>query len=89
MSLRKFASAITTVVIRVVIYSPGHLIPYFSQTDIARTYRVILGATKVHQIQDNVKALRLVPKLTPEIMADIEKILDNKPADAPSYGRKR
>lgn len=50
---------------------------------------VILGATKVTQIEDNVKAMKLVPKLTPELMEEIEKILDNKPAEAPSFGRKR
>lgn len=50
---------------------------------------VILGATKVSQIEDNIKALKLLPKLTPEVMEEIEKILDNKPAEAPSYGRKR
>lgn len=50
---------------------------------------VILGATKTHQIDDNVKALQMVPKLTDEIMEDIEKILDNKPAEPASFGRKR
>ena len=28
-------------------------------------------------VTDNLKAIKLIPKLTPEIMADIEKILDN------------
>lgn len=50
---------------------------------------VILGATKVAQIEDNVGALKLVEKLTPEVMEDIEKILDNKPAPTPDFGRKR
>lgn len=50
---------------------------------------VILGATKVEQIEDNCKALKLSEKLTPEIMAEIEKILDNKPAAPPSFGRER
>ncbi|KAK5114428.1 hypothetical protein LTR85_010251 [Meristemomyces frigidus] len=50
---------------------------------------VILGATKVSQIEENCKAIQLLPKLTPEVMEDIEKILDNKPAEAPSFGRKR
>jgi aryl-alcohol dehydrogenase-like predicted oxidoreductase len=40
---------------------------------------VILGATKVEQVKDNCGALKLLPKLTPEIMEEIEKILDNKP----------
>lgn len=50
---------------------------------------VILGATKVEQILDNCKSLALVPKLTPEVMDEIEDILQNKPASANSYGRAR
>ena len=40
---------------------------------------VILGATRVDQIHENVKALDIVPKLTPEIMDDIEQVVENKP----------
>jgi len=40
---------------------------------------VITGASKVNQIVENFKALEIVPKLTPEVMEDIEKILQNKP----------
>ena len=40
---------------------------------------VILGASKVEQIHDNCKALKLIPKLTDEVMAEIEEILQNKP----------
>lgn len=50
---------------------------------------VILGATKVEQIHDNCKALKLLPKLTPEFMEEIEEILQNKPQPAPTYGRER
>lgn len=50
---------------------------------------VILGATKVEQIHDNCKALKLLPKLTPEIMEDVEKVLENKPAMPSKYGRER
>lgn len=50
---------------------------------------VILGATKVSQIEDNVKSLQIAKKITPEIMEEIEKILDNKPAQASDFGRKR
>ncbi|KAF1811845.1 Aldo/keto reductase [Eremomyces bilateralis CBS 781.70] len=50
---------------------------------------VILGATKVEQIHDNCKALKLLPKLTPEVLEEIEGILDNKPKEAPKYGRSR
>jgi len=44
---------------------------------------VILGASKVEQVVENCKALALVPKLTDEVMAEIEKILDNKPEIKP------
>lgn len=50
---------------------------------------VILGATKTEQIEDNCKALQLSEKITPEIMEEIEKILDNKPTPPPTYGRDR
>lgn len=50
---------------------------------------VILGATKVDQIIDNCKAIALIDKLTPEIMEEIEGILDNKPKPTPTFGRVR
>lgn len=50
---------------------------------------VILGATKIEQIRDNCKAMELVPKLTPEVMEEIEKILDNKPNAPNAFGRER
>ena len=50
---------------------------------------VILGATKPEQIKDNCAALKLLAKLTPEHMEDIEKILDNKPSMPPNFGRSR
>jgi len=40
---------------------------------------VILGATKPEQVHDNCKALKLMEKLTPEVMEEIENILQNKP----------
>jgi voltage-dependent potassium channel beta subunit len=40
----------------------------------------ILGATKKEQLEDNLKALDVVSKLTPDVMEKIEKILQNKPA---------
>ena len=40
---------------------------------------VILGATKPQQVHDNCAALKLLPKLTPEVMEEIESILANKP----------
>ncbi|KAI1136874.1 Aldo/keto reductase [Hypoxylon sp. FL0543] len=50
---------------------------------------VILGATKPEQIEENVKALKLYEKLTPEVLEEIEKILDNAPPQPPKYGRER
>ena len=41
---------------------------------------VITGATKLRQLQDNLHALDVLPKLTPDVMDRIEKILANKPA---------
>jgi aryl-alcohol dehydrogenase-like predicted oxidoreductase len=39
----------------------------------------ILGATKAEQLKENLKALDAVTLLTPEVMEEIEKILQNKP----------
>lgn len=50
---------------------------------------VILGATKVEQIVDNCKALGIAKKITPEILQEIEAVLDNTPAKPPNYGRER
>ncbi|KAF8893710.1 voltage-gated potassium channel beta-2 subunit [Gymnopilus junonius] len=49
------------------------------------TSTVILGASTPQQVLDNLKALELLPKLTPGIMDQIEKILNNKPK--PEAGR--
>ena len=43
---------------------------------------VILGATKVEQLEDNLKALDLLPKLTPEVLGEIEEVLQTKPEGA-------
>ena len=40
---------------------------------------VILGATSVKQLQENLKALDIVPKLTPELLARIDAIVESKP----------
>lgn len=50
---------------------------------------VILGATKVDQIKDNCKALALIDKLTPEVLEEIEAVLENKPSGPNSFGRVR
>ena len=41
---------------------------------------VILGGSKVTQLEENFKALDVLPKLTPQVIEQIEHILDNKPA---------
>ncbi len=40
---------------------------------------VITGASKAEQVQQNLKALEVLPLLTEEVMAEIETILGNKP----------
>lgn len=39
----------------------------------------ILGATKKEQLTDNLKALEVLPLLTPEVLSRIETIMQNKP----------
>ncbi|KKY29672.1 putative voltage-gated potassium channel beta-2 subunit [Diaporthe ampelina] len=50
---------------------------------------VILGATKIEQIHDNIKAVALLDKLTPEVKEEIEAVLDNKPKPTPTFNRER
>lgn len=40
---------------------------------------VILGASRPQQITDNLKALDVLPRLTPDVLEEIEEIFDNKP----------
>jgi aryl-alcohol dehydrogenase-like predicted oxidoreductase len=42
---------------------------------------VITGASRVEQVHENMKALEIAPKLTPEVMARIDEILGNKPEE--------
>ncbi|TCD71136.1 hypothetical protein EIP91_012084 [Steccherinum ochraceum] len=51
------------------------------------TSTIILGASRPEQVLENLKALEVIPKLTPEVLEKIEAILDNKPAPPPTYGR--
>ncbi len=44
------------------------------------TSSVILGASKPEQVRDNLKALEVIPKLTPAVLAKIDDIVGNKPA---------
>jgi aryl-alcohol dehydrogenase-like predicted oxidoreductase len=46
----------------------------------------ITGASRVEQVVENMKAIDIVEKLTPDVMTRIEDILDNKPP-APSTFR--
>jgi len=40
---------------------------------------VITGASRVEQVHHNMKSMDIVPLLTPEVMTQIEQILDNRP----------
>ncbi|TDL20912.1 voltage-gated potassium channel beta-2 subunit [Rickenella mellea] len=51
------------------------------------TSTVILGASKPEQVIDNLKAIEVIPKLTPEIEEKIERILDNAPEAETTFGR--
>jgi len=42
---------------------------------------VITGASSVNQVVDNMKALQVVSKLSPDVMSKIENILQNNPND--------
>ncbi|THH02807.1 hypothetical protein EW145_g6700 [Phellinidium pouzarii] len=51
------------------------------------TSTVILGASRPEQVVDNLKALEVIPKLTPAVMESIDAILENAPTPASTYGR--
>lgn len=40
---------------------------------------VITGASRSSQVAENFKAVTIIPKLTPEVMEEIEQVLKNKP----------
>jgi len=46
---------------------------------------VITGASKPEQVKDNMKAIDIVDKLTPDVVEIIEEILDNKPDSPPEF----
>ena len=50
-----------------------------------RVSTVITGASKPEQVTENMKAMEVVEKLTPEILDHIEKIVVNKPAPEPDW----
>jgi len=45
----------------------------------------IFGATKLSQVEDNVKAVELYKKITPEIEAKIEEVLANRPKPSTNW----
>jgi len=51
------------------------------------TSTVILGASSTEQLLENLKALEVLPKLTPELMDRIDAILANNPEPEPTFGR--
>jgi len=48
---------------------------------------VILGASKLAQLEDNLKAVDCLPLLTPEVMERIEICVDNRPAAPARWGQ--
>jgi voltage-dependent potassium channel beta subunit len=46
---------------------------------------VITGATKEHQVVENMKSLEVIPKLTPEVMEKIEQVIKSKPEEPRTY----
>ena len=73
-------------------YHPYHLVAICAELNCSVTHlalawlaanpntsTIILGASKPEQVLENLKALEVIPKLTPGIMAKIETILENKP----------
>jgi len=49
----------------------------------------LFGATKIAQIEDNIKAIEVYPKLTPEILQKIETVLDNAPEPVFDFKNRR
>jgi len=47
----------------------------------------ICGASRPEQMEQNLKALDVVPKLTAEVMEEIDKLLDNAPKASKDWGR--
>jgi aryl-alcohol dehydrogenase-like predicted oxidoreductase len=46
---------------------------------------VILGASRGEQLEENLKAIDVVPRLVPDVMERIEEILDNAPEPEPDW----
>ncbi len=52
-----------------------------------RVSSVITGASRAEQVRENMKAVALVEQLTPDLMTQIETVLDNEPTPAATFGR--
>lgn len=50
-----------------------------------RVSTVILGASRVEQVHDNLRALELLSQLTDDVMTTIDEVLANKPAPPETY----
>jgi voltage-dependent potassium channel beta subunit len=48
---------------------------------------VILGASRLSQLEDNLEAMDTLEKLTPDVMEKIETIVENKPAAPERFGQ--
>ncbi|ANB12280.1 aldo-keto reductase superfamily protein [Sugiyamaella lignohabitans] len=48
---------------------------------------LITGASRPEQLEANLKAYDVLPKLTPDVIAKIEEVFDNKPEPRPDFGR--
>jgi aryl-alcohol dehydrogenase-like predicted oxidoreductase len=48
---------------------------------------VLLGATKASQLEENLKAIEVLPKLTSEVLKEIDGALENVPAHPSTFGR--
>ena len=48
---------------------------------------VILGASRLSQLEDNLQAIDVLEKLTAEVMEKIETIVANKPAGPERFGQ--
>jgi aryl-alcohol dehydrogenase-like predicted oxidoreductase len=48
---------------------------------------VILGASRLSQLLDNLQAIDVLEQLTPDVMEKIESIVGNKPAGPERFGQ--
>ena len=46
---------------------------------------VLLGASRLSQLEDNLKSLEVVPKLTPEVLERLEALWQTRPVQEKNY----